>query len=178
MKSRRARSTHWQSEIAAERARHCERTMKGKIWSDIWESRGKTLLVVSFFLCVCVCVFFFFLLRRSAACRFPCWAREISDAISMLCFFFAVDGECSFHTHIILPIPSVTSIIIKCSLIISGHLNPLWAPSARPLIAAAPYKGPNTYFSLLPRSPNVSWGTDNHQTLPGNCLVNKLSCFL
>lgn len=107
MKSQRARSTHWQSEIAAERARHCERTMKGKIWSDIRESRRKTFLVVSFFFLVCVCV----RARVSPPPHSPpspappllcmlflCRAGEISDAILMLCF---CERERMFlsHTH-------------------------------------------------------------------------------
>ena len=143
MKSQRARSTHWQSQIAAERARHCERTMKGKIWSDIRESRRKTFLVVSFACVLFVwCVFLSFSSPTPLLCMlFLCRAGEISDAILMQCFS-GTQRSSSFHTlgHIhtlFFPIASVTSIIIKWCLIASRHLNPRRTNSARPLIAAA-----------------------------------------
>lgn len=137
MKSQRARSTHWQSEIAAERARHCERTMKGKIWSDIRESRRKTFLVVSFFRLCAVFVFFVFFPPfpfLSLLCMlFLCRAGEISDAILMPCFCGRQRNvpftHADTHTCAVFPIASVTSIIIKWCLIASRHLNPLWTNS-------------------------------------------------
>lgn len=133
--------THWQSEIAAERARHCERTMKGKIWSNIRESRGggfgKLFLVVLF-------ISFFFppplpLPLGFSPCPLPpplslvvpvlSWEELVM--LSYRCVFlaskhrntsFAVPFSCTW-TRSVYPIAPLTSIIIKWRPIASRHLN-------------------------------------------------------